>query len=68
MGDAASRMFEVACNGCRRSIATVERLRDAEITVVIEHLRSCSASQPLGEIRLLGGVMARIRVAVMERA
>ena len=66
--DAPRRVFEVACKGCRRSLATVERLRDAEITVVTEHLRGCAASQPLGDTRMLGAIMARLHVAATERA
>ena len=38
-------MFEVVCKGCSRSLMTVERLRDPEIELVVDHLRACSASE-----------------------
>ena len=66
--DPAKPVFEVACKGCRRSLATVERLRDVDITVVTDRLRGCAASQPLGDIRMLGAIMARLHVAPTERA
>jgi len=47
---------------------TVERLRDPEIEVVVDHLRACSASEPLGDTPILGEIMRRVRVAVMDRA
>jgi len=46
---------------------TVERLRDPEIELVVD-LRACSASEPLGDTPMLGEVMARVRVAAVERA
>src|SRR5439155_6154583 len=47
---------------------TVERLRDPEIGLVVDHLRACSPSEPLGDTPMLGEVMARVRVAAVERA
>ena len=68
MRDTEDRRFEVTCKGCRRSIVTVGRLRDQEIAVVADHLRGCSACHPVGDTRTLGAIMARIHVAVTERA
>ena len=68
MPDESSRVFEVVCKGCSRSLMTVERLRDPEIEVVVDHLRACSASEPLGDTPILGEIMRRVRVAVMDRA
>jgi len=66
--DESSRVFEVVCKGRSRSLMTVERLRDPEIELVVDHLRACSASEPLGDTPMLGEVMARVRVAAVERA
>ena len=66
--DKSSRMFEVICKGCGRSLAKVERIRDSQIVLVTDHLRACSASEPLGDTPMLGEVMARVRVAAVERA
>ena len=68
MPDELSRVFEVVCKGCGRSLMTVERLRDPEIAVLVDHLRACCASEPLGDTPMLGEVMARVRVAAVERA
>ena len=66
--DDSRLLFEVVCKGCRRTLVTVERLRDPEIELVVDHLRACSASEPLGDTPMLGEVMARVRVAAVERA
>ena len=66
--DQSSRVFEVVCKGCSRSLMTVERLRDPEIQLVVDHLRACSASEPFGEAPPLGAIMARVRVASVQRA
>lgn len=63
MREPSERRFDVCCKGCGRSLVTVERLRDAEITVVTDHLRGCSASPPLGHALMLGAIMACVRVA-----
>ena len=59
-------MFEVVCKGCGRSLVTVDRIRNPD--VLVDHLRACSASEPLGDTPMLGEVMARVRVAAVERA
>ena len=46
---------------------TVERLRDPEIELVVDHLRACSASEPLGDAPPLGEVMRHVRVTTAER-
>ena len=66
--DQSSRVFEVVCKGCSRSLMTVERLRDPEIELVVDHLRACAASEPLGDTPMLGEIMARVRVASVQRA
>ena len=68
MPDELSRVFEVVCKGCGRSLMTVERLRDPEIGVLEAHLRACCPSEPLGDAPMLGEVMAPVRVAAVERA
>ena len=68
MPDIPNRLFEVICKGCHRPLVTVERLRNPEIAVVVDHLRACSASEPLGDTPMLGEVMARVRVASVQRA
>ena len=63
MPDEFSRVFEVACKGCRRTLVTVERLRDP---VLAGQLRACSPSEPLGEAPMLGEVMRRVRVTALK--
>jgi len=48
--DELSRVFEVVCKGCSRSLMMVERLRDPEIGVLEAHLRACCPSEPLGTL------------------
>ncbi len=67
MPDELSRVFEVVCKGCGRSLMTVDRIRDAHVAVLIDHLRACSPSEPFGEAPPLGAIMARVRVAAVER-
>jgi len=55
--------FEVVCKGCRRTLVTVERLRDP---VLAGQLRACSPSEPLGEAPMLGEVMRRVRVTALK--
>jgi len=59
-------LFEVTCKQCWRILATVERIRDPEIAILEDHLRTCG--EPLGEAPLLGEIMGRVRVASVERA
>jgi len=66
--DDSRLLFEVVCKGCRRTLVTVERLRDPEIELVVDHLRACSASEPLGDTPMLGETMSRVRVAPVERS
>jgi len=65
MPDTPNRLFEVACKGCQRTLVTVERIRDPEIAVLVDHLRACSPSEPLGKAPMLGEVMACVRVGVV---
>ncbi len=67
MPDIPNRLFEVACKGCSRSLMTVERLRDPEIELVVDHLRACSASEPLGDTPMLGTIMRGLRVRAVDR-
>ena len=67
MPDELSRVFEVVCKGCGRSLMTVERLRDPEIDVLEAHLRACCPSEPLGDAPPLGEVMRHVRVTTAER-
>ena len=66
MPDESSRVFEVVCKGCSRSLMTVERLRDPEIDAVVGHLRACPASEPLGDTPMLGAVMRGLRVTTVD--
>jgi len=66
MREASSRLFTVACKGCGRSLMTVDRIRDPEIAVLVDHLRACAASEPLGDTPMLGDVMGRVRVAAVD--
>ena len=67
MPDTPNRLFEVACKGCHRPLVTVERLRNPEIAVVVDHLRACGASEPLADEPMLGALMARVQVARVAR-
>jgi hypothetical protein len=42
---------------------SVDRIRDPEITVLVDHLRACAPSEPLGATPMLGDVMRRVHVA-----
>jgi len=53
---------------CRRNLLTVERIRDREIAVLVDHLRACSARERLGDTPMLGDVMACVRVAAVAQA
>jgi hypothetical protein len=64
--DESSRVFEVVCKGCGRTLVTVERLRDPEIAALMGHLRACTPSEPLGDTPPLGEVMARVRVTTLK--
>ena len=68
MASDSGRLFAVACKDCHRTLVTVERLRDAEIAVVTDHLRACCPSDPLGASPQLGEIMRRVRVTMAERA
>ena len=67
MPEKSSRLFEVVCKGCHRTLVTVGRLRDPEIAVHVDHLRACAASEPLGDAPMLGEVMARVRITAVEQ-
>ena len=67
MPDIPNRLFEVACKGCHRPLVTVERLRNPEIAVVVDHLRACSISEPLGDTPMLGTIMRGLRVRAVDR-
>ena len=67
MPEKSNRLFEVVCKGCGRTLVTVKRIRDPEITVLTDHLRACAASEPLGEAPMLGEVMARVRITAVEQ-
>ena len=54
MPDDSKLLFEVVCKGCRRTLVTVDRIRDPEIAVVTDHLRACSPSEPLGDAPMRG--------------
>ena len=50
MPDESSRVFEVVCKGCSRSLMTVERLRDPErdappLGEVMRHVRVTTAER-----------------------
>ena len=67
MPDIPNRLFEVACKGCHRPLVTVERLRNPEIAVAVDHLRACSASEPLGDTPMLGTIVRGLRVRAVDR-
>ena len=54
MPDESSRVFEVVCKGCRRTLVTVDRIRDPEIAALVDHLRACAPSEPFGEAPMRG--------------
>jgi len=64
----SSRLFEVVCKGCGCLLVTVERVRDPEIAVLVDHLRTCAPPEPLGGAPMLGEVMSRLRVAALTRS
>ena len=62
MPEKSSRLFEVVCKECHRLLMTVERLRDPEVAVLVNHLRACAPSEPLGDTSMLGDVMRRLNL------
>lgn len=67
MPDTPNRLFEVSCKSCLRTPITVARLCDPDIALVTDHLRACSAYEPLGEEPMLGAIMARVQVTRVAR-
>jgi hypothetical protein len=57
------RRFVVSCKYCGRQLLSVDCIRDPEITVLVDHLRACVPSEPLGATPMLGDVMSRVQVA-----
>jgi hypothetical protein len=45
---------------------SVERIRDAEVAVLAEHLRACWQLESAGEELAAGAIMERVRVVVKE--
>lgn len=68
VAETPTRLFDVACKTCGRSVVRVERLRNPEIAILEAHLRVCLASEPLGDAPMLGEVMRRLRVALVAGA
>ena len=62
MPDDSKLLFEVVCKGCRRTLVTVDRIRDPEIAALVDHLRACAPSEPLGDTSMLGDVMRRLNL------
>lgn len=60
------RWFVVSCAGCGRVLMSVERIRDAEVAVLAEHLRACWQLESAGEELAAGAIMERVRVVVKE--
>ncbi len=58
--------FDVLCKGCGRSLVTVRLLRDPEIDVLVDHLRVCSASEPLGDTPMLGTILRGLLVRAVD--
>lgn len=63
VAEAPPRQFVVSCKQCGRRLMSVDRIRDPEITVLVDHLRACAPCEPLGATPMLGDVMSRVRVA-----
>jgi len=59
--------YEVTCKHCGRTLAKTERIRCGEVAMIRDHIQACSPLDPLGEAPPLGEIMARIRVASVER-
>ncbi len=68
MPETPTRNFEIICKGCGRSLETVDRIREPQIDRLVTHLRACAASERLADAPMLGDLMARIRVVVVEQA
>ena len=67
MPETRTRLFAVTCKGCGRSLAPVERIRDSEIAVLVDHFRACAPSEPLGDAPMLGTIMRGLRVRAVDR-
>ena len=62
----AERLFLVECKDCRRALVTTARISDPDITVLTDHLRACSPSEPLGDAPMLGEIMRRLYVKSVD--
>jgi hypothetical protein len=62
VAETPTRLFDVACKTCGRSVVKVERLRDPEIAIIEAHLRTCLASEPLRNAPMLGEILACVHV------
>ncbi len=62
-----TRLFEIVCKWCGCLLVTVERLRDAEIAVITDHLRVCHPFESREGTPMLGEVMARVTCRTVER-
>jgi hypothetical protein len=65
--DESNRLFVVICKGCHRPLVTVERLRNPEIALVVDHLRACSPSEPLGDEPMLGDILRYLRIGQADQ-
>ena len=61
MPDESSRVFEVVCKGCGRSLVTVDRIRDPEIDAIRDHVSMCARGEQISQASPLGEVLAHIQ-------
>jgi hypothetical protein len=61
-----TRLFEVTCKACGRTLATVERIRRRAIVFLEAHLRACTASEALEKAAPLGEIMGRVCVRLKD--
>lgn len=62
VAEAPSRLFDVTCKHCGRTLATVERIRDAEIDAIRDHVGRCARGERVTPSAALGEVLAHVKV------
>lgn len=66
MSDRVFGLFSVRCANCRQTLMEVNLLGSAELATCEEHLRACSAHDPLPKDHRLGDLMRRLTVSVVR--
>ena len=64
--EVSRQLFDVTCKGCTRRLIRVDRIRDPEIAVLNEHLKTCWQPEPFRNDPPLGEIMSRVHVVFAD--